>query len=175
MKVGKKKKKQNPSIFLANYWNLSWKSDNLRTVFFKIWWIRAIFPLKNPLYRLKSYYTVIYPLVYQGNGFTHLTLVKMIVGRQKYNNTLSTTTKPSRLDNFLKGNLWQNITFLKSVHFWEFSTQKRPLSKRLLPSIHNHPPIQPKLNFVKRLNSQILKFLHSLWKFSAFQKLVVHH
>jgi hypothetical protein len=94
--------------------------------------------------------------------------MKMIVGRQKYNNTLSTTTKPSRLDNFLKGNLRQNITFLKIVHFWQFSTQERPLSKRLLPSIHNHPPIQPKLNFVKRLNSQILKFSNSFILLKVF-------
>jgi hypothetical protein len=48
-------KKKNPaSIFLAMCWNLSLKSGDLDLLFFEIWRIRAIFYLKNPLYRLKS-------------------------------------------------------------------------------------------------------------------------
>lgn len=48
MKV--EKKKFNPSIFLANFWNLLWKSGDLEFFSFKICRIWAIFPMEIPLY-----------------------------------------------------------------------------------------------------------------------------
>jgi hypothetical protein len=52
MKV--KKKKNDPSIFLATYWNLYWKSGDPEIFSFEIWLIWA---MENPLYRSKSYFS----------------------------------------------------------------------------------------------------------------------
>jgi hypothetical protein len=49
----KEEKTQNPSIFLATYWNSSLKSGDLVFFSFKIWRIWAIFFIRNPLYRSK--------------------------------------------------------------------------------------------------------------------------
>jgi len=47
-----------PSTFLANFWNLSLKSENLELFFpQKIWQICVIFSIKNPLDRSKSYFS----------------------------------------------------------------------------------------------------------------------
>jgi hypothetical protein len=54
----KEEKKQNPFIFLATFWKLL--KDFVISNFFKfeIWQMWAIFfPMKNPLYRLKSYFS----------------------------------------------------------------------------------------------------------------------
>jgi hypothetical protein len=56
----KVEKTQDPSIFLATYWNSLSKSGDLifylNFFFFEIWRIWTIFPMKNPLYWLKSYF-----------------------------------------------------------------------------------------------------------------------
>ncbi len=52
MKV--KKMKKDPSIFLATYWNLYWKSGDWEKNSFEIWLIWA---MENPLYRSKSYFS----------------------------------------------------------------------------------------------------------------------
>ncbi len=49
-------KRQDPSMFWATYSNLSSKSSDLETFFFKLWRILAISFMENPLYRLKSYF-----------------------------------------------------------------------------------------------------------------------
>jgi hypothetical protein len=50
-------KNQNPSIFLATYWNLSQNSGDLEIYFFGVWKIWAIFSMENPLNRSKSYFS----------------------------------------------------------------------------------------------------------------------
>jgi hypothetical protein len=50
-------KKQDLSVYLATYWNLSYKCGDLETFFLEIWRIWAIFPMENPLYRSKSYFS----------------------------------------------------------------------------------------------------------------------
>jgi hypothetical protein len=50
------KEKKNCSIFLSTYWNSSFKSGDLKTKPFKIWVVYVIFSVRDPLYRLKSYF-----------------------------------------------------------------------------------------------------------------------
>jgi hypothetical protein len=51
------KKNQDPSIFLAT-WNLLWKNWRFEFSFlFEIWRMWTIFPMKNPLYQSKSYFS----------------------------------------------------------------------------------------------------------------------
>jgi hypothetical protein len=45
----KVEKNQNPFIFLATYWNLSSKSDDLIISVFEIWQIWGSFCMENPL------------------------------------------------------------------------------------------------------------------------------
>ncbi len=45
----KKKKNQDPSIFLATYWNLLWKYGDLKKIYFqKLANLNHFFPMKNP-------------------------------------------------------------------------------------------------------------------------------
>ncbi len=51
-------KQQNPSIFLATFWKLSYNSGNLEFFKFEVRQIWAIFPMKNPpLYGSKSHFS----------------------------------------------------------------------------------------------------------------------
>jgi hypothetical protein len=53
----KVEKNQDPSIFLATYWNLLQKFGDLNFLMFEIWRIWTNFPKKNRLYWLKSHFS----------------------------------------------------------------------------------------------------------------------
>jgi len=63
----KAEKKQNPSIFLATYWNSSLKSGDLDFLFLEIWLIWGISYMQNPLYMSKSYFSGHNLLKFQGD------------------------------------------------------------------------------------------------------------
>ncbi len=93
---GAKEEKQNPFIFLATFWKLL--KDFVISNFFKfeIWQMWAIFfPMKNPLYRLKSY-------------FSSWNLAKILQHKKHWDKHINTRSIPTNtnVDQSLLQHLW---------------------------------------------------------------------